>query len=169
MSFFISISLAGQHVNDASPTTLFQVDIRRNRGLSKLKLHSIFSLDLLRASGTFHVTGWVGWAGYPSVNINSDGEKLFEAKLVNATLEPVIEIDIDRLCDEDGNALVTAMSVPLVYDDITFDTGGVNYFVNDAFVGALTFLFEKTNLEATASVRKVVQSYVNRWLCPSNR
>ena len=99
-------------------------------------------MDVLRASGTFDVNGWFGLAGWPSINLNTNGEKRFEAKLVNATLEPVIEIDIDGGCDDEGNAIITEMSSPLVYDD--FDTGDVNYFVNDAFVAALTFFLKQT-------------------------
>ena len=67
-------------------------------------------MDVLRASGTFDVNGWFGLAGWPSINLNTNGEKRFEAKLVNATLEPVIEIDIDGGCDDEGNAIITEMN-----------------------------------------------------------
>ena len=124
-------------------------------------------MDVLRASGTFDVNGWFGLAGWPSINLNTNGEKRFEAKLVNATLEPVIEIDIDGGCDDEGNAIITEMSSPLVYDDITFDTGDVNYFVNDAFVAALTFFFETNNLATTASAKTIIQTAINNLFCAS--
>ena len=82
---------------------------------------------------------------------------------MNATLEPVIEIDIDVGCDDEGNE----MSSPLVYDDITFDSGDVNYFVNDVFVAALTFFFETNNLATAASVKTILHTAVNNLFCAS--
>ena len=128
-----------------------------------MQVKSLLTTSLLLANGTYNATSWVGW---PSIKINLDskGEQKFEAKLVNARFEPVMNIDIEAGCD-DGNAVITEMSAPLLYDDIAFYSGDDNHIADTATAGALTLLIETQNLAVAASIRKLMHSTISQIIC----
>ena len=68
-------------------------------------------------NGTYNATGHLGtmWLQLP---MDSEGDRPFEAKLLNSVLVPQITIDAEASCDPEKNARITDFNIPLLYDGI---------------------------------------------------
>ena len=76
---------------------LEKAEVTRSENLTDMRINVVFGFDHLEINGTYALKGWVAWT-----ELDSDGERPFSIKMVNATL--AIEMEIDLIEAEDYNA-----------------------------------------------------------------
>ena len=74
-----------------------KAEVTRSENLTDMRINVVFGFDHLEINGTYALKGWVAWT-----ELDSDGERPFSIKMVNATL--AIEMAIDLIEAEDYNA-----------------------------------------------------------------
>ena len=143
----------------------FQVRISRNEDLSKLNIEAEFRLDSLSAEGLYNVTGWLGWSWMP---VDSGGDQLWQAEMVNCTLVTRVVIDAEADCDEEGNAKITDLDIPLEYDTIEFNMENLDKSFDTVIQGILVMLIESQNTLAVGALRRLITSSISTLMCPED-
>jgi len=160
--FAADLWLWGVSIYGLSEAYLNDVIITRNKDLTEMNIAIEFRLDQLQANGTYNVTGWLGFEWIP---LESNGQQPFTAALLNGTLSPQITIDTDAECDEAGEAKITELNIPLVYDTLTFDMENLDKAFDTVIQGILVVLLETQNMLAVAALRAMIAQSVGSLMC----
>ena len=76
---------------------LEKVEVTRSENLTDMRINVVFGfnhLPSLEINGTYALKGWVGWT-----ELDSNGEQPFSIKMVNATLNAVMHMDLIKAED----------------------------------------------------------------------
>jgi len=160
--FAADLWLWGVSIYGLSEAYLNDVIITRNKDLTEMNIAIEFRLDQLQANGMYNVTGWLGFEWIP---LESNGQQPFTAALLNGTLSPQITIDTDAECDEAGEAKITELNIPLVYDTLTFDMENLDKAFDTVIQGILVVLLETQNMLAVAALRAMIAQSVGSLMC----
>ena len=117
-------------------------------------------MGTLGIKATIDITSWFGFSGWPKIQLKSDGEKAFEAKIKKAYLLPAIDLGTSSSqCEVEGS--VTRLNAPLLYEDIVFEAGDKNRLIEEALKTALTFLVETNSLAAIGAFKRTILDTFN--------
>ena len=97
--------------------------------------------------------------------VDSDGERSFSAEMYNATLVPKIRVDTRAGCDEDGNAIITDLKIPLEYDEVSFHMDNLGEFYNSVVNGIGVFLISSQNQLAVESLKGLIARNIASFAC----
>lgn len=129
-----------------------------------MDIQAEFRLDDLMANGTYNVTGWLGWSW---VQVDSEGPQPFQIHMLNTTLSPQVKVDAVADCDEEGNAKVTELNIPLKYDSLDFDMENLDDAFKIVLQGILVLVIEAQNMLAVAALRGMIASSIGSLMCQS--
>eukprot|EP00092_Neocalanus_flemingeri_P024668 GFUD01026756.1.p1 GENE.GFUD01026756.1~~GFUD01026756.1.p1 ORF type:complete len:459 (-),score=134.96 GFUD01026756.1:224-1600(-) len=139
---------------------LKEVLVTRSEDLTNLEVTASFGLDLLTANGTYSILGMLGW--WP---VDSHGERSFHAEMYNATLAPRVRVDTRAGCDQEGNAIITDLKIPLVYDEVTFHMDNLGEFYNSVVNGIGVFLISTQNELAVSALKGLIARSISSFAC----
>jgi len=142
---------------------LNEIRITRNEDLSKLNVEAEFRLDSLSAVGLYNVTGWLGWS---AMTLDSGGDQPWQAKLVNCSLVVKIVVDAEADCDEEGDAKITELDIPLVYETIVFNMEKLDKSFDTVIQGILVMVIKAQNMVAVSALRSLISSSISTLMCP---
>ena len=77
-----------------------------------------------------------------------------------------ITIDTDAECDDSGEAKITELNIPLLYDTLTFDMKNLDDAFDTVIQGILVILVETQNMLAVAALRAMIAQSVGSLMCP---
>ena len=97
--------------------------------------------------------------------VDSDGERSFSAEMYNATLVPKIRVDTRAGCDEDGNAIITDLKIPLKYDEVSFHMDNLGEFYNSVVNGIGVFLISSQNQLAVETLKGLIARNIASFAC----
>ena len=83
----------------------------------------------------------------------------------NVSASSQITIDTDAECDEAGEAKITELNIPLVYDTLTFDMENLDKAFDTVIQGILVVLLETQNMLAVAALRAMIAQSVGSLMC----
>ena len=78
---------------------------------------------------------------------------------------PQITIDTDAECDSAGEAKITELNIPLIYDTLTFDMENLDQAFDTVIQGILIILIETQNMLAVAALRALIAQSVGSLMC----
>ena len=78
---------------------------------------------------------------------------------------PQITIDTDAECDSAGEAKITELNIPLLYDTLTFDMENLDKAFDTVIQGILVILLETQNMLAVAALRALIAQSVGSLMC----
>jgi len=139
---------------------LKEVLVTRSEDLTNLEVTARLGLDLLTANGTYSIKGMLGW--WP---VDSQGERSFHAEMYNATLAPRVRVDTRAGCDQQGNAIITDLKIPLVYDEVTFHMDNLGEFYNSVVNGIGVFLISSQNDLAVSALKGLIARSIASFAC----
>ena len=84
---------------------------------------------------------------------------------LNVSASSQITIDTDAECDEAGEAKITELNIPLVYDTLTFDMENLDKAFDTVIQGILVVLLETQNMLAVAALRAMIAQSVGSLMC----
>ena len=76
-----------------------------------------------------------------------------------------ITIDTDAECDSAGEAKITELNIPLLYDPLTFDMNELDDAFDTVIQGILIILIETQNMLAVAALRALIAQSVGSLMC----
>ena len=76
-----------------------------------------------------------------------------------------ITIDTDAECDSAGEAKITELNIPLLYDTLTFDMNELDDAFDTVIQGILIILIETQNMLAVAALRALIAQSVGSLMC----
>ena len=125
-------------------------------------------------STTFH-SGSAKWdsftTGWPSNTCHFISPERYglgfctEKDSKNVSASSQITIDTDAECDEAGEAKITELNIPLVYDTLTFDMENLDKAFDTVIQGILVVLLETQNMLAVAALRAMIAQSVGSLKC----
>ena len=98
--------------------------------------------------------------------VDSGGDQLWQAMMVNSSLVPRIVMDAEADCDQEGNAKITELSIPLVYDTIEFNMENLDKSFDTVIQGILVMVIEAQNIIAVAALRRLITNSISSLMCP---
>jgi len=139
---------------------LKKVMVTRSEDLTNMEVTAWIGLDLLSANGTYSINGMLGW--WP---VDSKGERSFHAEMYNATLAPRVRVDTRTGCDENGNAIITDLKIPLKYDEVSFHMDNLGEFYNSVVNGIGVFLISSQNELAVSALKGLIARSIASFAC----
>ena len=127
-----------------------------------MNIEAEFRLDSLSAEGLYNVTGWLGWS---VMTLDSGGDQPWQAMMVNCSLVVGIVVDAEADCDEEGNAKITELDIPLVYDTIVFNMENLDKSFDTVIQGILVMVIKAQNIVAVSALKSLISSSISTLMC----
>jgi hypothetical protein len=142
-----------------------QVQILRSSNLKEMEIGLKFGLGNLMVNGTYNMTGYLGtmWLQLP---MDSQGDQLFQATLVNATLVPQINIDAEAACDPENNVRITEFNIPLLYNSVASNFENLDTAFETIIQGIVIFILESQNVVLESTLRSFLSNTISNIMCP---
>ena len=142
-----------------------QVQILRSVDLKEMEIALKFAMDDLMMNGTYNATGHLGtfWLQLP---MDSEGDRPFEATLLNASLVPKINIDAEAACDPERNARITTFNIPLLYDGVSSTFENLDPAFETVIQGIMIFILETQNIVLTTAIQSFLATTISNIMCP---
>ena len=119
-------------------------------------------------NGTYNTTGHLGTA-WLQLPMDSEGDKLFEARLLNATLVPKMNIDAEADCDPEDperNVRITDFNIPLLYDGVSSKFENLDAAFETIIQGIMIFVLESQNMVLEAALQRFLANSISNIMCP---
>ena len=127
-----------------------------------MNIETEFKLDSLSARGLYNVTGWLGWT---DIILDSEGVQPWRAEMINCSLLLKANVDADADCDEEGNAKISQLDIPLLYDTIDFNMENLDKAFDTVIQGILVMLIKAQNILAVSALKNLISSTVSSLMC----
>ena len=100
------------------------------------------------------------------MTLDSGGDQPWQAKLVNCSLVVKIVVDAEADCDEEGDAKITELDIPLVYETIVFNMEKLDKSFDTVIQGILVMVIKAQNIAAVSALRSLISSSISTLMCP---